>query len=119
MVEILISGCTDSEYSYDAEINGRWNGAMTAHAISVMRDGQTYAEFYEKLREHLPSDDYPQTPQLEGTEANKTRQVFATNTEPLPHPEPVVTGGFWAWVKKNWWIILLVIILVVILWRVF
>ncbi|MBN1558626.1 caspase family protein [candidate division KSB1 bacterium] len=119
MVEVLISGCTDSEYSYDALINDRWNGAMTAYATSVMRKGQTYNQFYEKLRELLPSDDYPQTPQLEGSAANKNRPVFADNTGPVPSPEPIPSGGFWAWVKKYWWVILLAIILVIILWRVF
>ena len=119
MIELLISGCTDSEYSYDAEINGRWNGAMSAYAVSVMRAGQTYNEFYEKLREFLPSDDYPQTPQLESTEANKSRTVFAENTEPLPRPEPIVTGGFWAWVKKNGWLVLLVLVVLYFLRRIF
>ncbi len=32
MPEILVSGCSDSEYSYDAEFDRRPNGAMTAHA---------------------------------------------------------------------------------------
>ncbi|MBN1479689.1 caspase family protein [candidate division KSB1 bacterium] len=117
MLELLISGCTDSEYSYDAEINGRWNGAMTAYAVSEMRAGQTYNEFYEKLRQHLPSDDYPQTPQLEGSDANKNRPVFAANTEPLPPSEPVVPGGLWAWLKKYWWVILIVLIVGFVVWR--
>ena len=65
MVEILISGCSDSEYSYDGEIDGRWNGVMTAYATSVIRKGQTWQEFYQLLRSYLPSDKYPQTPQLE------------------------------------------------------
>jgi len=80
MLEILLSGCSDSEYSYDAFINGKWNGAMTANAISLITPEQTYNELYTKLREILPSDEYPQTPQLEGTEANKNKLIFTEKT---------------------------------------
>ncbi len=81
MPEILISGCSDSEYSYDAEFDGRPNGAMTALAIGVIKQNPaiTYREFYAGLRALLPSKEYPQTPQLEGSETNKDRKIF----EPL------------------------------------
>ena len=117
MIEILISGCSDSEYSYDANINGRWNGAMSAFALSVIRKGQTYNEFYKKLREILPSSQYPQTPQLEGSDANKNRTVFATNTNPLPSPEPEPGNGVGSWLSKYWWVIVLIIIAAIVLWR--
>ena len=89
MPEILITGCSDSEYSYDAEFDGRPNGAMTAMAIRVIQLNPdiTYREFYAGLRAVLPSNDYPQSPQLEGSDANKDRKLF----EPLvviPEPEP-------------------------------
>jgi len=78
MDEILLSGCNSYEYSYDAYINGRFNGAMTATSVQIMRadPGQTYAEFHRRLREHLPSARYPQSPQLEGSEANRDRPLF-------------------------------------------
>jgi len=91
MSEILLTGCTDSEYSYDAEINGRYNGAMSAMALRVIKQNPaaTYQEFYDSLRKLLPSSEYPQTPQLEGSDANKSRQLFAPLTvEPGPTPEP-------------------------------
>ncbi|RPJ21342.1 MAG: caspase family protein, partial [Chloroflexi bacterium] len=52
MPEILITGCSDSEYSYDAEFNGRPNGAMTALALNVIRQNPnaTYREFHTQLR---------------------------------------------------------------------
>ena len=81
MVEVLLTGCSDSEYSYDANINGRWNGAMTANAVSIMNPDLTYSEFYSRLRKLLPSDSYPQTPQLEGSTANKNRKVFSSKTD--------------------------------------
>jgi hypothetical protein len=90
MPELLLSGCGDSEYSYDAEFEGRPNGAMSAYAIRVIKQNPnaTYREFYAGLRALLPSEEYPQTPQLEGSDANKDRRLF----EPLavePEPEPV------------------------------
>lgn len=94
MSEILITGCTDSEYSYDAEFDGRPNGAMTASAIRVILQNPngTYREFYEGLRNLLPSNDYPQSPQLEGSDSNKDRKLFEPlAVEPTPQPEPSPT----------------------------
>ncbi|MBN2088609.1 caspase family protein [candidate division KSB1 bacterium] len=118
MIEILLSGCSNSEYSYDAYLDGRWNGALTSYATSVIRKGQTYKEFYQKVRDLLPSGQYPQTPQLEGSEANKNRVVFAANTEPLPKPEPEPENSVWDWLKKYWWVILIVIAAAVVLWTI-
>jgi hypothetical protein len=92
MLELLLSGCSDSEYSYDAYINGRYNGAMSRYAIDTIRanSGATFNEFYAALRKLLPSQDYPQTPQLEGSDANKSRVLFEplSGEEPQPEPEP-------------------------------
>ena len=94
MPEILISGCSDSEFSYDAEFDGRPNGAMTALALQVIRQNPnaTYREFHTSLRARLPSDEYPQTPQLEGSDANKDRRLFEPLVvEPGPEPDPQPT----------------------------
>lgn len=93
MPEILVTGCSDSEYSYDAEFDGRPNGAMTALALRVIQQNlnATYREFYAGLRALLPSEEYPQTPQLEGSDANKDRKLFeplAVGPEPEPGPQP-------------------------------
>jgi metacaspase-1 len=93
MPEILITGCTDSEYSYDAEFNGRPNGAMTAYAIQVIKQNPdvTYRQFHAGLRGLLPSNDYPQSPQLEGSNSNKDRKIFeplAVTPGPVPDPSP-------------------------------
>jgi metacaspase-1 len=94
MPEILITGCSDSEYSYDAEFNGRPNGAMSAYALQVIKQNPniTYGEFYAGLRNLLPSKDYPQSPQLEGSEINKARILFEPlAAEPGPDPTPFPT----------------------------
>ena len=122
MVEILLSGCSDTEYSYDAYINGRWNGAMSAFALTVIKKGQTYSEFYALLRGLLPSEQYPQTPQLEGSDENKNKIVFAENTEqpppPVPDPDPDTGFSIWQWLSKYWWVILLVIIVIIVIWKI-
>ena len=38
---------------------------------------QTYRQFYERLRQKLPSSRYPQCPQLEGKDINKNLQLFS------------------------------------------
>ena len=94
MLELLLSGCSDSEYSYDAYINGRYNGAMSRYAIDTIKanSGATFNEFYALLRQALPSQEYPQTPQLEGSDVNKARVLFeplpADEPQPEPEPEP-------------------------------
>ncbi len=78
MSELLITGCNSLEYSYDAYIDGRFNGAMTAYAIRLIREDRrmSYAEFHKRLREHLPTFTYQQSPQLEGPAALKNRPIF-------------------------------------------
>ena len=78
MNEVLLSGASDKEYSYDAKINGRPNGALTYYALySLHKLGgrPTYAQWHAEIRKHLPGA-YPQTPQLEGRAENKAKPVF-------------------------------------------
>lgn len=117
MNEILISGCSDSEYSYDAYINGRYNGAMSRYAIDTIKGNKTatYKEFYNTLRSLLPSGSYPQSPQLEGNEGQKTSKLFEkfnepSDEEPEPTPEPDENGGL-AW---YWWVVIVAVIGVII-----
>jgi metacaspase-1 len=78
MREVLISGCSDNQYSYDAYIGGSYRGAMSYYATKVIRANptQTYAQFYANLRRNLPSSNYSQTPQLESSAANKNKPLF-------------------------------------------
>lgn len=62
----LISGCADVEFSYDAwfENDTRANGAFTRAAIDTYQRGASLARWYNRIREQLPSDAYPQSPEL-------------------------------------------------------
>jgi metacaspase-1 len=79
MKEVLLSGCLDSEYSYDALIGGTYNGAMSYHAIQAIREAGfqiTYRELADRLQVLLDAAGYPQHPQLEGRSEKKRRQIF-------------------------------------------
>lgn len=77
MKEVLLTGCTDKEYSYDANIDGTYHGAMSYYALQAIREApQTLT--YNRLHSRITSliGDYPQHPQLEGSNANKRRKLF-------------------------------------------
>lgn len=79
MKEILLSGCEDIEVSYDARFGNIYHGAMTYCALQVIRDANyslTYKELHDSLTKLIKQKRYPQHPQLEGTDANKQRQIF-------------------------------------------
>lgn len=79
MKEILLSGCTDREYSYDALIEGVYHGAMTYFAIKAIRDFNykiTYSQLNRQVNYLLDQSSYPQHPRLEGRYQNKKRQIF-------------------------------------------
>jgi hypothetical protein len=67
----LISGCTDQEYSYDASFDGRGNGAFTRAAIDSYEPGMSLNSWFKAIRQVLPQDWYPQTPQLTASSYRK------------------------------------------------
>jgi uncharacterized caspase-like protein len=67
---VLLAGCKDDEYSYDAWFNGKPNGAFTYVALQTLkslRDDAAYRDWFVKIRATLPHVNYPQTPQLSGS----------------------------------------------------
>jgi len=92
MKELFLAGCSDQEYSYDAFISGQNCGAFSYYALKVLGEGleKSYDDFYKRLREFLPSTRYPQTPQLEGSDANRNLKLFVEKQKPPP-PPPIPT----------------------------
>lgn len=77
---LLMSGCRDTEYSYDTSFDGRPNGAFTRVALDTLAkldNGATYADWYAAIRLALPSADYPQTPQLMASHSQRAWPIFA------------------------------------------
>lgn len=80
--DLLIAGCAEgpNNYSYDAQIAGRPNGAFTYYALKALKKmtaSSTYADWHAEIRKSLPSASYPQTPQLFGSKAARKYKVFA------------------------------------------
>lgn len=77
---VLLSGCKDEEYSYDAWFNGRPNGAFTYVALQALEklpETATYRDWYREIRKALPHVNYPQTPQLTGSSNQRAWWIFA------------------------------------------
>jgi metacaspase-1 len=76
---VLVSGCQDTEFSYDAWFGGRPNGAFSYFALKTLGNlpnNATYRDWYRKIRDKLPSQQYPQTPNLGATHRMRDRQIF-------------------------------------------
>jgi hypothetical protein len=69
---LLLAGCRDTEFSYDANFQNRPNGAFTFFALRALQaDPSTPRKWMRQIRESLPSSIHPQTPQIYGTGAAK------------------------------------------------
>lgn len=76
---LLLAGCQDSEYSYDAYFRGRPNGAFTFVALDALKrlpKAATYQAWFDAIRKLLPSRQYPQSPNLFGAAALKRAPVL-------------------------------------------
>jgi metacaspase-1 len=79
MKEVLVSGCRDVQYSYDAKIGNRYHGAMTYYALQSLEAAKwttDYKTWVPRINALLRRGGYDQNPQLEGRTAAKTRRVF-------------------------------------------
>lgn len=76
---LLVAGCRDDEYSYDAEFGGKANGAFTYFALQALKGlpaGATYRDWYTAIRTRLPNTAYPQRPNLVATATQKKWPVL-------------------------------------------
>jgi hypothetical protein len=80
MKEVLVSGCNDHQYSYDARFDGTYHGAMTYFALDIIREAGyqlTYNALRKQLVTRLEMEGYDQEPQLEGSTASRRRTLFS------------------------------------------
>jgi hypothetical protein len=80
--DLLLSGCKEgpNNFSYDAKINGRPNGAFSYYALKALktlRPDATYIDWHKAIVKYLPSASYPQSPQIVGSDAARKGLVFA------------------------------------------
>jgi uncharacterized caspase-like protein len=67
--EFLISGCSDTQTSADAYINGSYNGALTYYLVAALKekDGKlSYHELHDRALQLLKKGMFSQVAQLEG-----------------------------------------------------
>jgi len=79
--DVLMAGCEEGEghFSYDANFNNRPNGAFTFYALKSLHElpaGASYAKWHTALGDYLPSINYPQKPQIQGSAEATGRAVF-------------------------------------------
>jgi len=105
MNHILLSGCSDSEYSYEDE-NGGVFTSLLCEIIDYYKqsaDPINFLEFAKDIASKLPSNEFPQSPQVEGPEKLKQNIMpfFQVDEEeppaPDPEPEPEPTPSPWDW----------------------
>jgi metacaspase-1 len=76
---LLLAGCRDTEYSYDAEFGNKPNGAYTYVALQALKQlpaNASYRDWHKAICQQLPSPSYPQSPALQGTAAQKKWAVL-------------------------------------------
>lgn len=79
--DLLLAGCKEgpNNFSYDARIGGRYNGAFTYYALKAlkgMKAESTYADWHKAIGKYLPSASYPQVPQIVGSTAARKGVIF-------------------------------------------
>jgi hypothetical protein len=81
--DLLLAGCKEgpNNFSYDAVIQGRPNGAYTYYALKALKTlpaTATYNDWQAAINPAcLPSASYPQSPQLVGSAAARKRKIFS------------------------------------------
>ena len=74
---VLLAGCRDVEYSYDASFGTRANGAFTYYALeSLKKAPANYSAWMKEVKKALPTNKYPQTPQIQATNTSKLWTVL-------------------------------------------
>lgn len=78
MNHLVLTGCSDTQTSADAFINGSFNGALTYAAMKFIEGGISYKEWHQRLSKWLKDKNYSQTPQLEGPDWMKNECIFGS-----------------------------------------
>ena len=79
--DLLLSGCTDTQFSWDTSFNGRPNGAFTFYALKALAKlpaDASYDAWHKKISpSYLPSTQLPQNPQIFGSRTARYWKVLS------------------------------------------
>jgi metacaspase-1 len=79
--DLLLAGCTDTQFSWDTSFRGRPNGAFTYYALKALAAlpaSATYQDWFKKITPaYLPTNQLPQNPQIFGTRTARAWKIFA------------------------------------------
>ena len=79
--DLLMAGCTDTQFSWDTSFKGRPNGAFTYYALKALAAlpaTASYANWFKAISPtYLPTNQLPQNPQLFGSRTAKSWKVFS------------------------------------------
>lgn len=73
---VVLTGCSSTQTSADAFIQGSYNGAFTYSAMKTLVPGISYKEWHKRILSSIKG--FEQTPQLEGKEELVNRGVFGS-----------------------------------------
>jgi len=79
MREVLVTGCRDNQYSYDARFGSVYHGAMTHFALQIIEQADydiSYEDLWDQLVVRLEAEGFDQEPQVEGRSTSKRRRLF-------------------------------------------
>jgi hypothetical protein len=79
--DLLMAGCTDTQYSWDTSFKGRPNGAFTYYALkalSALPASASYNDWFKAISPtYLPTNQLPQNPQIFGTKTARAWKVLS------------------------------------------
>jgi metacaspase-1 len=79
--DLLMAGCTDTQYSWDTSFKGRPNGAFTYYALKALAAlpaSASYNDWFKAISPtYLPTNQLPQNPQIFGTKTARAWKVFS------------------------------------------
>ncbi|MDD3355240.1 caspase family protein [Zoogloea sp.] len=79
--DLLLAGCTDSQFSWDTRFKERPNGAFTYYALKTLASLPASASYQDWFRAItpacLPTNQLPQNPQIFGTRTARNWKIFS------------------------------------------
>ena len=73
MNHVLLAACTDEQYSYEDDEGGAFTNALLKVLDRPLDSPISFEQFAVEIKKHLPTDDFPQDPQVEGSSENRQK----------------------------------------------